>query len=115
MKVKLQEIAFARSGDKGESSNAGLIFTSAKIYDWARETLTASVVKEHFKSIVKGNVIRYEMPNLLAINYILGDSLGGGGSESLINDAQGKTHGQALLLMEVDIPENLRSELSLDD
>ena len=64
-------------------------------------------MKSHFGSVVKGDVRRYEMDNLWALNFILGDSLGGGGSESLLNDAQGKTHGQALLLMEVDFPENL--------
>ena len=65
-----------------------------------------------FQSIVKGKVIRYEMDNLLALNFILEDSLGGGGSESLLNDSQGKTHGQALLLMEVDIPDKLFNAVS---
>ena len=107
MKIKLYEIAHARSGDKGANSNAGLIFKSPKLYEWAKENLTSQKIKEHFKSIAKGEILRYEMDNLLALNFILGDSLGGGGSESLLNDAQGKTHGQALLLMEVDLPEDL--------
>ena len=107
MKIKLNEIAYARSGDKGANSNAGLMFKSPELYEWAKENLTVEKIKEHFKSIVKGEIIRYEMDNLLALNFILGDSLGGGGSESLLNDAQGKTHGQALLLMEVDLPDNL--------
>ena len=64
------------------------------------------LIKNHFKSIVKGNVVRYELPNLYALNFILEDSLGGGGSDTLINDAQGKTYGQALMLLEVNIPEN---------
>ena len=107
MKIKLNEIAYARSGDKGANSNAGLMFKNPELYEWAKENLTAQKIKEHFKSIAKGEILRYEMDNLLALNFILGDSLGGGGSESLLNDAQGKTHGQALLLMEVDLPEDL--------
>ena len=107
MKITLNTIAHARSGDKGAHSNVGLMFKSEEIYEWAKINIPSSLVKQHFKSIAKGEIHRYEMDNLLALNFILGDSLGGGGSESLINDAQGKTHGQALLLMEVDIPENL--------
>ena len=108
MKIKLQEIAHARSGDKGPNSNVGLIFRHPKVYSWANKYITSKLVKSHFGSVVKGEVKRYEMDNLWALNFILGDSLGGGGSESLLNDAQGKTHGQALLLMEVDLPEELR-------
>ena len=109
MKILLSQIAHARSGDKGSSSNAGLMFYSHKVYDWAKTYITEKRVKVHFNSIVKGDVIRYEMDNLLALNFILGDCLGGGGSESLLNDAQGKTHGQALLLMEVELPDDLSS------
>ena len=112
MKVRLGQIAHARSGDKGSSSNVGLIFYSEEVYEWAKKYITTAMVKKHFNSIVKGDVIRYEMDNLLALNFILGDSLGGGGSESLLNDAQGKTHGQALLLMEVDLPDNLSQFVS---
>ena len=107
MKVNLGQIAHARSGDKGCNSNAGLIFYSAEVYEWAKINITSHLIKEYFQSIVKGDVKRYEMDNLLALNFILGDSLGGGGSESLLNDAQGKTHGQALLIMEVDLPDQL--------
>ena len=107
MKIKLNNIAHASSGDKGANSNAGLMFKSPELYEWAKGNLTPKLIKEHFQSIAKGEVIRYEMDNLLALNFVLGDSLGGGGSESLLNDAQGKTHGQALLLMEVDLPDNL--------
>ena len=107
MKICLGQIAHARSGDKGSSSNVGLIFYSIEVYEWAKIHITSESVKEHFKSIVKGDVIRYEMDNLMALNFILEDSLGGGGSESLLNDAQGKTHGQALLIMEFDLPDNL--------
>ena len=107
MKIKLQRIAHARSGDKGPNSNVGLIFRHPEIYNWAQKNITISIVKNHFGSVVKGEIKRYEMDNLWALNFILGDSLGGGGSESLINDAQGKTHGQALLLLEIDLPEHL--------
>ena len=109
MKISLNQIAYARSGDKGSNSNAGLMFCSDEVYAWAKTYITEKRVKEHFSSIVKGDVKRYEMDNLLALNFILGDSLGGGGSESLLNDAQGKTHGQAMLIMEVDLPDHLSS------
>jgi hypothetical protein len=112
MKIKLEKIAHARSGDKGPNSNVGLIFRHPEIYAWANTHITSAMVKSHFLSLVKGNVKRYEMNNLLSLNFILGDSLGGGGSESLLNDAQGKTHGQALLLMEVDLPEYLHSYIN---
>ena len=107
MKIKLINIACSRSGDKGSNSNVGLIFKNQQIYDWAKEYITIDKVKFHLKSIVNGDVKRYEMDNIFALNFILYDSLGGGGSESLINDAQGKTHGQAMLLMEVDLPDHL--------
>ena len=113
MKIRLGQIAHARSGDKGSSSNVGLIFYSKNVYEWAKMVITAERIKTHFKSIVKGEVTRYEMDNLMAFNFILGDSLGGGGSESLLNDAQGKTHGQGLLLMQVDIPDELSKYVSL--
>ena len=107
MKIKLGQIAHARSGDKGSSSNAGLIFYSVEVYEWAKTHFTSKLIKDYFQSIVKGDVKCYEMDNLMALNFILCDSLGGGGSESLLNDAQGKTHGQALLLMQVDLPDHL--------
>jgi len=112
MKIRLLEIAHARSGDKGANSNVGLIFRNLQIYNWAHSHITSDLVKSHFGSVVKGEVKRYEMDNLWALNFILGDSLGGGGSESLLNDAQGKTHGQALLLMEINLPENLRAYIN---
>ena len=111
MKILLGQIAHSRSGDKGSSSNVGLMFYSDDVYDWAKTYITEKRVKEHFNSIVKGDVKRYEMDNLQALNFILGDSLGGGGSESLLNDAQGKTHGQALLLMEVELPDSLSEKV----
>ena len=107
MNILLSQIAHARSGDKGSNSNVGLMFYSNEVYHWAKIYITAEKVKKHFQSIIKKDVTRYEMDNLQALNFILGDSLGGGGSESLLNDAQGKTHGQALLIMEVDLPDQL--------
>lgn len=107
-KIRLLEIAHARSGDKGDSSNVGLIADSEAAYEIIKNEVTAERVKQHFGNIVKGKVERYELPNLLSLNFILHDSLGGGGSESLRNDAQGKTHGQALLLMEVEAPDEFQ-------
>lgn len=101
-KVKLGTFAFARSGDKGDGSNVGVFVTNAKDYELIKQQLTAARVKQHFHAICKGEVTRYEAPNMLALNFLLRDSLGGGGSESLKTDAQGKTHGLGLLEMEVD-------------
>ena len=107
MKVKLDEIAHARSGDKGDASNVGLIAETPELYQVLLEQVTAERVKEHFREVCRGPVQRYELPNILALNFILHDSLGGGGTESLKNDAQGKTHAQGLLNMEVDVPGEL--------
>ncbi|HEX9654037.1 MAG TPA: hypothetical protein VGA99_10020 [bacterium] len=107
-RIQLRQIAHARSGDKGDSSNVGLLAYNNEAFEIIRKEVTVERVKAHFKGIVKGKVDRYELPNLLGLNFILHDSLGGGGSESLKNDAQGKTHGQALLLMEMDVPDNLK-------
>ena len=112
MIVTLNKIAYTRSGDKGAHSNVGVIFKSSELYDWARSNITPEIVKKHFNEIVKGDVVRYELPNLNAFNFILHDSLGGGGSGSLLNDAQGKTHGQAMLLIEVDVPDDLLGDLN---
>jgi len=101
-KVKLGTFAFARSGDKGDGSNVGVFVTNAKDYELIKQQLTVARVKQHFHAICKGEVTRYEAPNMLALNFLLRDSLGGGGSESLKTDAQGKTHGLALLEIEVE-------------
>jgi len=106
--MKLKEIAGARSGDKGKHSNVGIYFYHESIYEWAKKNITEKLIKNHFSEIVKGEVVRYELDNILALNFILKDSLGGGGSETLINDAQGKTHGQAALLLDIDLPEELK-------
>jgi hypothetical protein len=107
MRVKLEKIAHARSGDKGDASNVGLIAQTPELYEVLRAQVTAERVKEHFREVCRGPVQRYELPNILALNFILHDSLGGGGTESLKNDAQGKTHAQGLLQMEIDLPEGV--------
>ncbi|MCZ6727335.1 MAG: hypothetical protein O7A98_08260 [Acidobacteria bacterium] len=107
MLVPLYRVAHARSGDKGDGSNVGLIADTPEIYALILEQVTAERVKEHFREICKGDVERFEVPNLNALNFILHDSLGGGGTESLKTDAQGKTHGQGLLTLEIEVPANL--------
>lgn len=107
MKIRLYEVAQARSGDKGDASNVGLIAHTPEIWEVLREQATPERVQEHFREVCRGGVERYEVPNLLAFNFILKDSLGGGGTESLKTDAQGKTHAQGLLQMEVEIPDEL--------
>lgn len=102
--IRLEDIAHARSGDKGDGSNVGVIAYTEAGYRLLRADLTTERIKSHFSTICKGSVERFEVPNLKAINFILHDSLGGGGSESVKTDAQGKTHGQALLRMELDLP-----------
>jgi hypothetical protein len=107
MKVRLYEIALARSGDKGDASNVGLIARRPEIYEVLREQVTPERVKEHFREVCRGAVERFELPNLRALNFMLHDSLGGGGTESLKTDAQGKTHAQGLLQMEIEVPAEL--------
>ena len=107
MKVPLERIAGARSGDKGEGSNVGVLARSELAYAFLKEFLSPERVQEHMKALNRGRVVRYEADNLLALNFLLTDSLGGGGSASILTDAQGKTHGLALLRMEVDVPQEV--------
>ena len=110
------DIACTRSGDKGDSSNIGVVFEYNDVYNWAAKNITADVVKKYLDGIAKAEVIRYELPNLLALNFIIKGSLEGGGSDSLLHDAQGKTHGQLLLLLELDVPGSFHNYLySLND
>jgi hypothetical protein len=106
-RIRLEEIAHARSGDKGDGSNVGIIAYTEAGYRVLQRELTTERIKRHFSQICEGAVDRFEVPNLKAINFILHNSLGGGGSESVKTDAQGKTHGQALLRMELDLPGTL--------
>jgi len=107
--IPLYAMAHARSGDKGDGSNVGILAYESRGYEILRAWLTPERVKAHFGEIVKGEVERYELPNLLALNFLLHDSLGGGGSASLKNDAQGKTHGMALLRIAVEVPDDYES------
>lgn len=104
--LPLYAMAHARSGDKGDGSNVGVIAYDPRGYAILRDALTPERVKAHFGAVVRGAVDRYEIPNLLGLNFILHDSLGGGGSASLKTDAQGKTHAQALLRMTIEVPED---------
>ena len=106
MKVKLSQVAYARSGDKGDGSNVGVVAYTPQGYELIREQLTSDRIKKHFHEICFGAIDRYEAPNLMALNFILHDSLGGGGSESLKTDAQGKTHGLGILMMDIEVPDD---------
>lgn len=102
MKVRLLDIAHGRSGDKGDAANIGIIAYDDKGYELIRKYLTKERVKKHFEGICYGEVERYELPNIRALNFILNKTLGGGGTVSLKYDAQGKTLAAALLRMEID-------------
>jgi hypothetical protein len=103
MKIPLSKIAHARSGDKGDTANVGVIAYQDKHYPVLVREVTPARVKAHFGDLVKGAVERYELPNLGALNFLLHESLGGGGTLSLRADAQGKTLGAALLAIEIDV------------
>src|SRR3954468_15295301 len=105
--TRLGDIAHARSGDKGSSANVGVIAYTPAAYEFLREQLTAERVEEFFSPMCVGKVIRYELPNLGALNFILPNILNGGGSANLRIDAQGKALGQALLEFVLDVPEEL--------
>ena len=103
MKVQLREICHGRSGDKGDVANIGLIAYKKENYEIIKREVTAERVKEFFTGICKGDVDRYEMPNINALNFVLHNTLGGGGTVSLMLDAQGKTLASALLKMEIEM------------
>ncbi len=106
MKIKLLKLAHARSGDKGDTANIGLIALKPEYYPLLVREVTPERVKKHFTGICKGKVERFELPNIGALNFLLHESLGGGGTMTLRHDAQGKTLSTALLRMEIDITEN---------
>ena len=114
MKVQLTKLAHARSGDKGDTANVGLIALRDDFYPLLARNVTAARVKEHFQGICKGEVERFELPNLSALNFLLHESLGGGGTLSLMTDAQGKTFSTALLRMEIEVDEEEAKRLRLD-
>jgi hypothetical protein len=103
MKIKLLDICHGRSGDKGDAANVGIIAYDDRGYDVIKKALTADKVKKHFEGICFGKVERFELPNLRALNFLLHNTLGGGGTVSLKHDAQGKTLAAALLRMEIEV------------
>lgn len=103
MKIPLLKLAHARSGDKGDTANVGIIALKDEYYPILAREVTADRVKQHFGEIVKGKVERFELPNLKALNFLLHEALGGGGTLSLMTDAQGKTFSTALLRMEIEV------------
>ncbi|HZI18766.1 MAG TPA: hypothetical protein VEY09_09235 [Pyrinomonadaceae bacterium] len=113
MKVQLLKLAHARSGDKGDTANVGLIALREEFYPLLVSEVTAARVREHFRGICHGEVERFELPNLGALNFLLHESLGGGGTLSLMTDAQGKTFSTALLRMEIEVPDEVAGTLGL--
>ncbi|RLD09724.1 hypothetical protein DRI50_11820 [candidate division KSB1 bacterium] len=107
MKIKLIEIAHGRSGDKGDTSNVGVIALKPEYYEIIKREVTPERVKAHFGDMVKGPVERFELPNIGALNFLLHNALGGGGTITLKHDAQGKTMSTALLRMEIEVPDDL--------
>lgn len=113
MKIQLVKLAHARSGDKGDTANVGLIALKDEYYPLLVREVTAEKVKEHFGEICKGEVERFELPNLKALNFLLHESLDGGGTLSLMTDAQGKTFSTALLRMEINVGDDEANSLSI--
>lgn len=113
MKIELTKIAHARSGDKGDTANVGVIALKDEFYPLLVENVTAEAVARHFGPMVKGNIERFELPNLCALNFLLHGALGGGGTLSLMTDAQGKTFSTALLRMQIDIDDDTAKRLGI--
>ena len=113
MRIQLTKLAHARSGDKGDTANVGLIALRDEYYPVLVREVTASRVKDHFKGICHGEVERFELPNLGALNFLLHESLGGGGTLSLMTDAQGKTFSTALLRMEIEVADDEAARLDI--
>jgi len=110
-RMRLIQLAHARSGDKGDTVNVGVIARRPEWYPLLAALLTTERVKAHFGDMV-GEVERFEIPNLRALNFLLHNALGGGGTLSLMTDAQGKTFSSAMLRMEVDVPEAVAEEVT---
>jgi hypothetical protein len=113
MKVRLVDIAHARSGDKGDTANVGVIALEPRWYEVLKEFVTRNRVAEHFRGMIDGGVERYELPNLNALNFLLHGALDGGGTLSLKTDAQGKVYSTALLRMVIDVPDAAAKRLGL--
>ena len=108
MRIQLLAICHGRSGDKGDTANIGLIARKEEYYPIIRKYVSADFVKKNFAGMVLGTIERYELPNLWALNFLLHNALGGGGTKSLKNDAQGKTLAAALLKLEIEIEESIK-------
>jgi hypothetical protein len=106
--VMLVRLAHARSGDKGDTANVGLIALRPEYYELLRREVTVARVTRHFRGVIQGPVERFELPNLHALNFLLHGALGGGGTLSLKTDAQGKVFSTALLRMKISVPAGLR-------
>ncbi len=115
MRIQLTKLAHTRSGDKGDTANVGLIALKDEYYPLLVREVTAERVKEHFTGICKGEVERFELPNLSALNFLLHESLGGGGTLSLMTDAQGKTFSTALLRMEIEVGDREAQALGFNE
>ena len=113
MKIQLTELAHARSGDKGDTANVGVIALKPEWYPLLAKVLTRDRVAAHFRGVITGGVERYELPNLNALNFLLHGALGGGGTVSLKTDAQGKVFSTALLRMVLDVPDAEARALAL--
>jgi len=110
MNATLRDVAFARSGDKGDTANIGVIALTEAVYPYLIEQITSDTVKQYFAAVCHGRVERFELPNLFALNFLLHESLGGGGTVSLMLDAQGKTFAAGILGLEIDVPESVLEE-----
>lgn len=106
-RLQLREICGYRAGDKGDIADVAIFADDEETYELIRREVTAERVKEHFGAMVRGRVDRYEARNVLALNFVLRDALGGGGPRSLRADSLGKTMGGALVRMEIDVPDAL--------
>ena len=113
MRIRLLDIAHARSGDKGDTANVGVIALHPQWYDVLEKFVTRKRVAEHFRGMIEGDVERYELPNLNALNFLLHGALDGGGTLSLKTDAQGKVYSTALLRMVIDVPDAEANRLQL--
>jgi hypothetical protein len=113
VKVRLVDIAHARSGDKGDTANVGVIALKAEWYPLIRDQLSLDRVRSHFEGIITGKVERFELPNLIALNFLLHGALDGGGTLSLKTDAQGKVFSTAMLRMVLDVPDETARSLQL--
>ena len=113
MRVRLLDIAHARSGDKGDTANVGVIALQPRWYDVLDQFVTRKRVADHFRGMIEGDVERYELPNLRALNFLLHGALDGGGTLSLKTDAQGKVFSTALLRMVIDVPDAEAKRLAL--